>query len=96
MSEVVKEYESVHASRLMTRALRLREHSRGFKPQNRARLKPAKNACTVLTSDKVRSDVLGVTDGSAVIGHEALKKNLLKTLLSHRNNGELSLSRFKS
>ena len=51
-------HESVHASRVMTRALRLREHSRGFKPQNRARLKPAKNSCTVLTLDEVRSDVL--------------------------------------
>ena len=73
MSEVLKEYESVHASRVMTRALRLREHSGGFKPQNRARLKPARNSCTVLTLDEVRSDVLGVTDGSADIGHEANK-----------------------
>ena len=73
MSEVLKEYEFVHASRVMTRALRLREHSRGFKPQNRARLKPATNSCTVLTLDEVRSDVLGVTNGSAVIGHEASK-----------------------
>ena len=73
MSEVLKEYESVRASRVMTRALRLREHSRGFKPQNRALLNPAKNSCTVLTLDEVRSDVLGVTDVSAVIGHEANK-----------------------
>ena len=60
-------------SRVMTRALRLREHSGGIKPQNRAQLKPAKHSCTILTLDEVRSDVLGVTDGSAVIGHEANK-----------------------
>ena len=66
-------YESVHASRVTTRALHLREHSRVFKSQNRALLKPSKNSCTVLTLDEVRSDVLGATDGSAVIGHEANK-----------------------
>ena len=74
MSELLKEYESVHVSRVMTRAFRLREHSGGFKPQNRARLKPAERTLyTVLTMDEVRSDVLGVTDGSAVIGHEEIK-----------------------
>ena len=73
MSEVLEAYESLHASRVMKRALRLREHSRGFKPQNRAWLKPAKNSCTVLTLGEVRSDVLGVTDGSAVIGHEEIE-----------------------
>ena len=54
----------------MTRALRLREPFRGFKLQNRARLKSAKNSCIVLTFDEVRSDVLGVTDGFVVVGHE--------------------------
>ena len=33
----------------------------------------AENSCTVLTLDEVRSDVLGVTDASAVIGHEEIK-----------------------
>ena len=83
MFEVLKEYESVHASQVMTRALRLREHSRGFKPQNRARLKPANNSCTVLTLDEVRSDVLGVTDGSPVIRHEETKTLAEKLCSEH-------------
>ena len=70
MSEVLEEYESLHASRVMKQALRLREHSRGFKPQNRAWLK---NSCTVLTLGEVRYDVFAVTDCSAVIGHEEIK-----------------------
>ena len=94
MSQVLEEYESVHASRVITRALRLREYSRGFKHQNRAQPK-LENSCTVLTLDEVRSEVPGVTDASAVTGHEE-KKHLLKTLLSHRNNRELSLSCFCS
>ena len=81
----------------MKRALRLRDHSRRFIPENRAQLKPAKNSCTVLALDEVRSDVLGVTDGSAVIGHEEMKKKntWCKTLLSHRNNVNIH-SRFTS
>ena len=44
------------------------------------RLKPAKNSCTVLTLDEDRSDVLGVMDGSTVIGHDEKKKKLAEKL----------------
>ena len=50
---------------------------------------------TVLAMDEVRSDVLGVPDGSAIIGHEEIKTLAENTLLSHRNNVN-SHSRFTS
>ena len=81
MSEVLKEYDSVHASRVMTRALRLREHSRGFKPQNRARLKPATKVmhCPDLGRISLRySRSFGRFRRHRVIGREEIKKQLLK------------------
>ena len=72
MSEVFKEYESVHAlpsddaSIASSRSLQRIQTSEPSPGSSQL-----KNSCTVLTLEEVRSDVLGVTDASAVIGHEA-------------------------
>ena len=75
MSEMFNKYETVHASRVMTRAF---VSSRALQRSQTTEPSPARSSsllCTVLTLDEVRSDVLGVTDGSAVIGREEMKNS---------------------
>ena len=63
------EYESVHTSRVRTRALRVREHPGGVEPQNRAQLQPAKKTQF--------AQIDGVVTDASVIGR-GTKKHFLK------------------